>query len=53
MKSRVIVYVILITMVALLGLFGLKIGAGKLVWLAGAGIVFLFFQLAKGSREEA
>jgi protein-S-isoprenylcysteine O-methyltransferase Ste14 len=53
MKSRVIVYSILIGALVLLVLFGWKIGARRLIFLVAVGIVFLLIHLVRGNREEA
>ncbi|MBP7555270.1 MAG: hypothetical protein KA821_03330 [Chitinophagaceae bacterium] len=51
MKSRIIVYSILIAALAAMGYFGYTINADKLMWLSGAGIAFLLFHLFL-KREE-
>lgn len=52
MKSRLIVYSILIALVAAMGYFAYTIHARKLMWLSGAGIIFLLFHLFKKREEE-
>lgn len=52
MKSRIIVYTILIAAVAAMGYFGYTINARKLMWLSGVGIVFLLFHLFRKREDE-
>ncbi|MBL7758181.1 MAG: hypothetical protein JNL59_12335 [Chitinophagaceae bacterium] len=52
MKSRIIVYSILIAAVAAMGYFGYTINAGKLMWLSGVGIVFLLYHLFRKREDE-
>ncbi|MFT3677715.1 MAG: hypothetical protein QM781_17620 [Chitinophagaceae bacterium] len=51
MKSRLIVYSILIAAVAAMGYFGYTINADKLMWLSGGGIAFLLFHLFRKSED--
>jgi|GEM_PF-3304202 len=52
MKSRLIVYSILIAAVAGMGYFAYTIHANKLMWLSGAGIAFLLFHLFRKREDE-
>jgi hypothetical protein len=55
MSGRIIIYIILVSILILMAYVGFRIGARHLVWLSGAGIVFLaykFFAHQNDNQDE-
>jgi hypothetical protein len=49
--GRIIIYIILVSAVALLGYFGARMGVRMLVWLSMTGIIFLVYNFFKHAEK--